>query len=273
MQRIHSEPYISITGFTSPEQVKRILAIPYEKVMDPKMNHLLGVGVMMSYKTLHGLPTKWAAAFPPKKLIAEIFIDHPDVYNVLHYADYDDVSTADDFRRALSYAGSNVNAVQFDMIWPNAHHINEALGRIGKGRHPIKVILQVGRKAMARFDDDIERIIGALKLYRDLDCLDYVLLDKSGGEGKEMDSELLLSYHRAIRRHFSREKLQIVVAGGLGPESIMRLLAPFRRDDTYLDISIDAQGKLSPSGNALDPIDWNMSATYYEKAVQFFGWA
>ena len=241
--------------------------------MDPKMDHLLGVGVMMSRETLYGLPSKWAAAFPPKESVASIFIDHPGVYNVLHYADYDNASDAKDFRKALSYGGPHVNAMQFDMIWPNPCEIAEALGRDNSGPHPIKVILQVGRKAIALYDNNIGRIIEVLKLYRALNCLDYVLLDKSSGGGKEMDSELLLSYHKAIRRHFSREELQIVVAGGLGPESLDRLLAPFRRDDAYLDISIDAQGKLRSSGNSLDPVDWDMAAAYYERAVQYFGWA
>lgn len=271
MRYEYPEPYIGITDFTGPEQVRRIAAIPHERVWDTKMDHLLGVGVMMSYKTLHGLPTKWSAAFPQKEKIAGIFLDDERVYNVLHYADYDDVSTARDFEKALSYCGQNLNAMQFDMIWPDARAIRAAIGRERGGPYPLKVILQVGRKAFARFDDDIEHVTGALKLYKKLECLDYVLLDRSGGEGKEMDSMLLLSYYRALRREFPCDELSIVMAGGLGPQSLDRLLAPFRADNVFTDLSIDAQGKLRPSGSALDPVDWNMAAEYYSRAVWYFG--
>ena len=44
---------------------------------------------MMSWKSLHGLPSKWTNAFPTNEQVADIFVAERDVYNVLHYADYD----------------------------------------------------------------------------------------------------------------------------------------------------------------------------------------
>ena len=65
-----SNPYISITDFTHADQVRRMLGVLNAECTD----RLLGVGVMMSYKTLNGLETKWSKAFPPKEKIREIFL-------------------------------------------------------------------------------------------------------------------------------------------------------------------------------------------------------
>jgi hypothetical protein len=35
-------------------------------------------------------------------------------------------------------------------------------------------------------------------------------------------------------------------------------------------VSIDAQGKLRPSGDAHDPIDWEMAAEYLKQALVMF---
>ena len=62
-----------------------------------------------------------------------------------------------------------------------------------------------------------------------------------------------------------RSSRGIVAAGGLGPESV-GLVEPLYRE--FPDLSIDAQGKLRPSGSALHPIDWDMAETYLVKALQ-----
>lgn len=258
-------PYIGITDFTSPDQVHRVLRVPTDRVLDTKMDHILGVGVMMSHKTLRGLPTKWAAAFPPKESVADIFIDDWGVFNVLHYADYEDVTTPDDLREVIALGGPNLDAIQLDMIWPRVDLI-----RAGFGSHNRpKIILQVGAKAMDAKDCDPGRIVQSLWEYHLANCLDYVLLDRSMGKGMGMNANLLLTLYRAIREVFSQKQLQVVVAGGLGPTT-MSLLQPFREARVW-DISIDAQGKLRPSGNALDPVDWTMAEEYYAQACGFFG--
>lgn len=76
-----------------------------------------------------------------------------------------------------------------------------------------------------------------------------------------MDAEALIPFVRAIRQSFPC--LGVTVAGGLGPDS-MCLVEPLVRK--FPGISIDARGKLRPSGNALDPIDWEMAEGYLSEA-------
>lgn len=96
--------------------------------------------------------------------------------------------------------------------------------------------------------------------------ISHVLLDRSMGKGLGMDAHVLLPYADAISEAYPH--LQLVFAGGLGPDS-MNLLNPLLRK--YPNMSIDAQGQLRPSKSALDPIDWDMAEAYLIRALQVLG--
>jgi hypothetical protein len=83
------------------------------------------------------------------------------------------------------------------------------------------------------------------------------------GQGRRLEATGLLPLARAIKAAFP--DLAIAVAGGLRPESVM-LAEPIYRE--FPQISIDAQSKLRPSGNALDPIDWDMAEAYLIEALK-----
>jgi len=252
-------PYIGITDFTSFEQVTQM----YEVFSSQKSNskRILHVGVMMSYKTLNNIATKWSKAFPPKETIANIF--HPNnnnVYYCLHYADYDHNTKFIDLASGLEYAGQFVSAIQLDMTWPDPDIIANGIHASHK---QVEVILQVGKKALEEASYDPTEIVYRLRNYDGL--IHRVLLDKSMGRGLGMDANVLIPFAQAIREKFPL--LGIVVAGGLGPKTI-QLVAPLA--EMFPDLSIDAQGQLRPSGNALDPVDWTMAKNYLIKALQLF---
>ena len=113
-------PYVGITDFTTIEQVKDMLAV-WSTHRPPGLNRhrskrRLHVGVMMSYKTLHGIESKWSKVFPHKETITDIF-GCDNVYNCLHYADYshDDSKFWESLLQAIRYGGIGINAVQLDM--------------------------------------------------------------------------------------------------------------------------------------------------------------
>jgi hypothetical protein len=244
-----------------PDQVRAMLAV----LKNTGSSHKLGVGVMMSYKTLHGLPTKWANAFPKNQDIADIFINSANVFNVLHYADYNNDSCGMDYAVGLSWCGANVHAIQFDMIWPDVGYLEYAVYRARNNRLPIDVILQVGTNAMDAVGNDPYKVAEKLSWYYHANCLDRVLLDKSMGKGQPMNAEILLPYIHEIKSHF--HDLGIVIAGGLGPDT-MHLIEPILAE--FPDVSIDAQGRLRKSRDALDPIEWDRAAEYLKKAALIF---
>lgn len=249
-------PYIGVTDFMTFDHVQLMLKA-FKKNLEAGQKHRLHVGVMMSYKTLHNIETKWSVAFPPKETIAEIFSSN-ETMNCLHYADYDEIDVAKSIAQAISFGGVGINALQLDMVWPNPEHITDAI----KNSHKeLEIILQVGKNAIEQADNDPHEIVERLKDYEGL--ISHVLLDKSMGKGLGMDASGLIPFVYAIKKSFSN--LGIVVAGGLGPDSL-GLVEPLVKE--FPDISIDAQGKLRPSGNALDPINWDMAEMYLVKALQ-----
>jgi hypothetical protein len=254
-------PYIGITDFTSFSQVERMLSV-FSKHRELSSIHRLHIGVMMSYKTLNDLPTKWADVFPPKEKIAEIFqSDNDDTMNCLHYADYDhNPELWRQLLRAIEFGGMGIDALQLDMPWPDPGDVANGIHTSNKN---LEVILQVGGVALKEIDNDPQKLLDRLWDYDGI--INHVLLDKSMGSGLGMDAEGLLPFVEAIDKEFPC--LGISVAGGLGPKT-MDLVKPIVQK--FLHVSIDAQGQLRPSGNALDPIDWGMAEDYLIKAMNLF---
>ncbi|MCX6735899.1 MAG: hypothetical protein NTZ13_02350 [Candidatus Parcubacteria bacterium] len=248
-------PYVGITDFMTFEQVQQMLAV-FKSNLAPSQNRRLHVGVMMSYKTLHNLETRWTKAFPKKENIADIF-SSSETMNCLHYADYEAIDVQCSIAKAISYGGNGINALQLDMIWPNPDYIAKAVFASGVN---LEVILQIGKNAIEEANDDPKEVVKRLSGYKDI--VQYVLLDKSMGQGLGMDATGLIPFAKAVKEAFP--EISIVAAGGLGPESV-GLVKPLVLE--FPDISIDAQGKLRQSGNALDPIDWNMAEMYLIKAL------
>jgi hypothetical protein len=146
------------------------------------------------------------------------------------------------------------------MIWPDPDQIANG---VRASRKQIEVILQIGKNALEEVGNNYQFLVEKLGGYEGV--IHRVLLDKSMGKGLGMDAEGLIPFARAIRESFPA--LGIGAAGGLGPETI-QLVEPLAA--VFSDLSIDAQGRLRPSRNALDPIDWNMAGNYLVKALQLF---
>ncbi len=255
-------PYIGITDFTNFDQV--LVMLRTLKTFKPKeMQRRLHVGVMMSYKTLNDIPSKWSNVFPPKEKIADIFFSE-DAYNCLHYADYDRVDTdlIEALSKAIGYGGNHIDALQLDMMWPSPSKIVSAIHQT-EIKKEIQIILQIGKQALEHVDNEPLFLVEKLKEYKG--AIHRVLLDKSMGKGLGMDAQGLIPFVQAIKENFP--ELGIGVAGGLGPET-MHLVEPLVKE--FPDLSIDAQGRLRPSGNAMDPIDWNMAWKYLVEALKLF---
>ena len=251
-------PYIGITDFMKPEEAERMLKFFGECGAEETGRRLM-VGVMMSCRTLNNYPTKWTPVFPPKETIKDIFVSHPLAFNTLHYADYEGINLRRNIEFAVSFCGPNIHAIQLDMIWPDPRAILEF-----RDNHPwIQIVLQANSKAMDAVDNDPLRFLSCLWTYQD--AIDYVLLDKSMGQGLGMNPYEHLPFARIMDRYLP--EVGIAVAGGLGPDTL-DLLDPILQE--FPNVSIDAEANLRPSGNILDPIDWRMAELYVQRALQRF---
>ncbi len=252
-------PYIGICDVPTGEQALKSASL-FDRLCPPKMSERkLMIGVMMSFKTMTGAESKWASVWPQKEEVGSIFVEHSRAFNTLHYADYDDTTYLEHLLDAVHWGGKNLHALQLDMVWPRSGMI-----RLLRELHPeLKIVLQVNANALAQMDDKPTLVTQQLARYGE--SVDYALLDKSHGKGLGMDAEGLLPFAMAIAENLPN--MGIAVAGGLGPDT-MDLVLPIVRE--FPRVSIDAQGRLRPSGNAMDPIDWNMADRYLERAVEVF---
>ncbi len=249
-----TNPYIAISDFTSNKQVEKMLAVFNSKV-PPSCDYLLHIAVMMSYKTLHDKPTKWNKAYPHKESIAEIF-SSDEVFNCLHYVDYENKDgLAESLESAILYGGKKLDAIQLDMIWPNPIVIREVFEKKN-----LSVILQIGKNAFEDVNNNVDIILERISNYGN--TIQYVLLDKSMGNGVGMDAKSFLPVIERIEGKFPN--LGIAVAGGLGPNTMHLAKDIFENHEC---ISMDAQSKLRISGNSLDPLDLFLAEGYLTKGI------
>jgi hypothetical protein len=83
--------------------------------------------------------------------------------------------------------------------------------------------------------------------------VDYLLLDPSGGEGKQMDSTRIRNYVDEIYQ--SQIPVGVALSGGLDAKNVEELIGPLMED--YPDLSCDAEGRLrkGPEGSTVIDIE------------------
>lgn len=243
-------PYIGVTDFTSYDQVLQAVACIPDTVY-----RRLHVGLMMSYKTFHGIPTEtgWEKIWLRGDALRAIFQSHQKIFNVLHWADYEQPckTVSDDLIKACKEAGQHLQGLQLDMIWPQAQLIRDVKRELPN----LEIILQLGKIALCEMEDAGDLLVDKLIPY--LNSVDYFLIDWGMGKGEPMDTRMVQEYLANARTLLPDTKL--VVAGGLGPTSYM-VLHDFVR--LYPQLSCDAQGQLRSSGKATDPIELDRVSGY-----------
>lgn len=254
-------PYIGITDFMSAGQSGE-MANFFNRIIQDKtqpIRHKLMVGAVSYYETLNNLPSEWTEAVPRNKDIAEIFIDHPRLFNTIHYVDFENRNLLENLMKVTELGGKNMHAIELDMVWPEQRVLKEYRSRFPN----IKTILQINTPALNALSDLEDSLIRRIASYDD--ALDFCFFDKSMGKGLGMDSAFL---QPLIQRTIDKlPNIGIAVAGGLGPNK-MHLVEPLVKD--FSELSIDAESQLRPSGDAHDPIDWQMARDYLEQSLNLF---
>lgn len=230
------------------------------KGSDMKMH----IGVMTNYSGIvNGFPPdKYKKVWRTKDELAIAFVNHPDAFNVVHYADYkrDGRTNTKVLQLAYEGGGQYCHALQLDMIWPDSEMMSETK----KLCPEMKFIMQLGRSAISDMCKQIDTN-SLLKLSDRLnkeysDIADYLLIDFSGGEGILIDTEKTLALLDHLHKHCPN--FSYVVAGGLHAENLEETIGVIL--NFFPDISWDAQGKLRPSGDSTEPLDISFAKKYVE---------
>lgn len=249
--------YNPLEAFSMAEELRLSRRSPNRKVMIGVMAHPLILNPDIQVPEV--VRKELQETLPAREQLAGGFIDDPDVFNTIHYADlygpngpWEAGASPDIYKNlklCVQYGGENLHAIQLDVTWPSASELKRF-----KSEHPdIAIVLQIGRFAIKATGNDPSELVNRLREYGN--SIDYVLLDMSMGKGKEMDSAPLLAQLRQIRNELPY--LGLAVAGGLGPDSA-DLLKSIAQE--FPDISVDAQGNLKPKDAPRDSLG-HLSAT------------
>lgn len=275
------ENYLGVCDVYSPDEsramadeVRSARRSPNRKVMIGVMTHplVLRDDTPVPKKVVEGI----RRIFPSKEAMAGGFIDDPDVFNTVHYADLYGPSgprksgeapdVSDNLELIVRHGGDNLHAIQLDLTWPSASELKKF-----RDIHPeLAIVLQVGKYAFAEVENQPQEVINRLRGYGD--AVDYALLDMSMGMGYEMQSSGLLPMLRTIQQELP--EMGLAVAGGLGPDTLDSL-KPIA--DEFPGISIDAQGNLKHKDAPKDefghliatyPAELDRSKDYIRKASE-----
>ena len=109
-----AKQYVSITDFFTVDQARQM-----RELIPRDSGLVLGVGVMMSWKTMNDIPTKWVNSFPPVYKIPSIFEPDPRVFNVLHYASDAEPSAFPSTCESYRVSSPYMEGLQLDIEWPS----------------------------------------------------------------------------------------------------------------------------------------------------------
>ncbi len=239
-------PYIGVTGFMTPQEVRAAL-----RCFDPASERKLMVGVLASSKTLRGETNKYPNRYPKTVDIEYIFQEHPAALNLIHYSTDEPDGLSEDLLFLPAYCGPHLDGFQVNMCWPEVRGL-QRVRRLFKLRHGRKylIVLQIGRKAMEEVASRPKALADKVADYVKNDAIDDILIDASGGKGLPLDITKAREYLDELA---SRDLgIGLGVAGGLSAETFR----PFAELlDEFPDLSGDAEGKLrDPISDDLDII-------------------
>ena len=235
-------PYIGITGFTTPAEVAAVTG-----ALPACPTRLLMCGVLLSNALLSGQSSAAPNRCPPPDAIAGIFAADPRCLNLVHYRPRAGANLAGALARVSDIGGPNCHGVQINATrgapWPEP----AALAEYRERCRPRRIVLQVGREAMAAAEHNPAEIARRCAAYAGI--ITDVLVDASEGLGRPLDAERTARYLDAIAS--AAPGLGLVAAGGLHAGNLAELLGPLLPDWGSI-ISIDAEGRLRDEDDRLD---------------------
>ena len=246
-------PYVGITGIMNPTESRSIAdAVPTNSKRQAM------IGALVSQKSLRGRPNQWPNRYPKTDQVADLFLPHSAVFNVVHYNTDDPTTLCQQLSEVIQLAGPNLHGFQLNLPWPPP----DELGRFADQYPSLKLILQIGQESCRLVAEDPAGIAGRLRAdYQGL--VHYVLLDLSAGYGQALDTSWCLQQLRELRS--ANLELGLGVAGGLSPSSL-HLVKPLIKEFPHL--SIDAEARLRDERDALD---MGLTLDYIQRAFTMFG--
>lgn len=263
-------PYVGITGVMPQDSVGSIVDLlpgrvdrcpePYDRPCCRLMS-----GILVSEKTLNGIPNKWPHRYPDVSKIAGLIVEDLRVLNLVHY-NTKNTDLARQLVEVHEKAGipERLDGFQLNIAWPDPREILSFLQwadrHITHGRDGQYLVLQIGSRAFEEVFNSPKVLEAYLRDYDGL--IDYILLDPSGGLGQVSGAEFYRPY---LEELYSEERrFGVGIAGGFGPgrlQTVSELLPE------YPYLSIDAEGQLRDDQ---DDLDFAKALAYVAETLDIF---
>jgi hypothetical protein len=293
---VKTQSYIGVTGFMEPAEIEALQAM-----FSPGDSHKLMVGLLVSYKTWHGIPSRYPHLFPDPSLLQELAsaVDVTRAFALVHYnakgPRCDNYASVQEYRQdeqqlywdcrdILRMVDSWTRDEQsafcgFQINFPlpskmTLVSIENHFRRIGTDGN--LSVLQVwpqsiqssprrvrSNQAIAKYIDTEYGVATNSRLGTRRYPFGTILYDVSGGFAQDLDpSGVVDSLEPFISLCQKRQHLRLAVAGGLCAETVGHFRPLVQ---AYPQISIDAQGKLrAPDGT----MNIDAAKRYIEAAQQ-----
>lgn len=268
MARMHERNYIGATGAATLQEVDH-LSFTCNKVSslyNLGIDHEPMIGILASTKTLLGQTTP-NRRYPRVEDIPDLFRQVNYGFRVVHFNSHEQTTLSDQLRKLFNTKGlydlDLSRAAQLNNAWPPLDQIKEAQ----KYMPDLKVILQLSGKSMQGKTPD--EIAGRVADYGD--SIRHVLVDPSGGWGKEFDIDFVHTVFEALK--YKNPGLLIGFAGGLSGDNVGGKCAELAKRIGHKHFSIDAESGLRDKlSKAYGDDIYNefKSELYLHRAASFF---
>lgn len=249
------QPYIGITGVRTPEDMAVCASTMQESGLSETSSHIGMTGLAYHQPSID-----------KGKLLGPIYFDSPDALlptlaasrertlNMMHYTPPASGFTAD----AVEYAVIPTYAHGCQALQVNGQYTPQDIREL-RTRYPhLKTVYVVDRALM---QEDGEIITTEAARFRQL--AEYIILDPSGGQGRDMN--VTRSADIAKRIEDAQLDMTVIFAGGNSSSNIEERCTKLRDALGHNNFGIDAEGKLQTAERKLDH---NEATTYVQQAAK-----
>lgn len=270
------KPYVGVTGFKNVNEIRELTDVFLDRGFlgennssyDPRCiesSYIPMLGFICSTKRLNEIESEGRVAPALKSLDLLTRFSPRGAMTCMHYYTTNRRNLAEEVKKLFSfdsnhefdlsnglYANNYCRALQINMDWPDLDQIESIRTEFPE----MTIILQLPKETL---NQDLKGVVNRASNYKEL--VQYVLIDPSGGLGKEFDPSQYAGFMKEL--YNTMPKSTIGIAGGLDgnnvEEKFDKIAQVFKEP-----FCIDAEGRLRSEDTKY--IDIGKAQNYVNKA-------
>jgi len=231
-----NKTYIGITGAEDEREVKSVLNEFSEAGYNMQSKHIPMLGFLVSYKTLNR-QFVGNKRYPLMDSLPNLLMEaRGNAFTMVHYNTKEMSTLFEQVSKIFEriYKWNLCDALQLNIVWPDITQV-----KMIKEKFPdMGIVFQASEKAMnGKTPKEI-----ANKIMEYGNSINYVLIDPSGGEGREFQTDDSINLYNELKEKSSN--LAIGFAGGFSGDNVEKKITDIIEKIKTSDFCIDAEGGL-----------------------------